>query len=147
MLDTQVFFGQPGWKEEDAWLAERLADPRFRFTIPVFHVPPFFSGAVHPDDQLAVRQFWHPQFSAAKAPLALSGHSHHYERLIADGITYIVAGGGSGTLYAAGTILPQSQEFASRTHFVLLNIYSDRIELSAIDKNGELFDQALIPLK
>lgn len=147
MLDTQVFFGIPGWKEQDAWLAERLADPRFRFSIPVFHVPPFFSGSVHPDDQLPVRQFWHPLFAAARVPLVLSGHSHHYERLTVDGITYIVTGGGSGTLYSAGAVLPQSQLFASRTHFILLHIFSDRIELSAIDKTGERFDQALIPLQ
>lgn len=42
-------------------------------------------------------------------PLVLSGHSHHYERLFADGITYFVSGGGSGTLYAIGDILPESQ--------------------------------------
>jgi predicted phosphodiesterase len=147
MLDTQVFFGIPNWKEQDAWLAERLADPRFRFSIPVFHVPPFFSGSVHPDDQLAVRQFWHPLFAAARVPLVLSGHSHHYERLLVDGVTYIVTGGGSGTLYPAGAVLPQSQMFASRTHYILLHIYSDRIELSAIDKTGEQFDHALIPLQ
>jgi predicted phosphodiesterase len=146
MLDSQVIFGVSGRAEEEAWMAERLSDPRFRFTIPVFHVPPFFSSAVHPTDQLPVRQFWHPVFVSAHVPLAFSGHSHHYERLEADGITYIVSGGGSGILYAPGEILPESQVYARRTHFVLMEIYSDRIELSAIDKEGELFDQAIIPL-
>jgi predicted phosphodiesterase len=146
MLDSEVLFGISGRGDEEAWMAERLADPRFRFTIPVFHVPPFFSGAVHPNDQLPVRQFWHPIFASAHVPLAFSGHSHHYERLEADGITYIVSGGGSGTLYAPGEILPESQVFARRTHFVLMEIYSDRIELSAIDKEGKVFDQAVIPL-
>lgn len=147
MLDTQVFFGIPGWESQEDWLSERLSDPRFRFSIPILHVPPFFSGSVHPDDQLPVRQFWHPMFAAARVPLALSGHSHHYERLQSDGITYIVTGGGSNTLYPAGAILPNSQMFAARTHFTLLEIYSDRIELSAIDKTGEQFDQAVIPLQ
>jgi predicted phosphodiesterase len=147
MLDSEVLFGISGRGDEEAWMAERLADPRFRFTIPVFHVPPFFSGAVHPTDQFPVRQFWHPVFVSVHVPLAFSGHSHHYERLEADGITYIVSGGGSGTLYAPGEILPESQEFARRTHFVLMEIYSDRIELSAIDKTGELFDQTVIPIR
>jgi acid phosphatase len=128
-------------------MAERLADSRFRFTIPVFHVPPFFSGAVHPEDQRPVRQLWHPSFVSAHVPLAFSGHSHHYERLEADGITYIVSGGGSGILYAPGETLPESQVFARRTHFVLMEIYADRIELSAIDKDGEVFDRASIPLQ
>jgi len=147
MLDSEVLFGISGRKDEEDWMAERLSDPRFRFTIPVFHVPPFFSGAAHPGDQFPVRQFWHPVFVSAHVPLAFSGHSHHYERLEADGVTYIVSGGGSGTLYAPGEILPESQVFARRTHFVLMEIYSDRIELSAIDKDGELFDQASVPLQ
>lgn len=144
MLDSQVIFGVAGRDEQKAWMVERLSDPRFRFTIPVFHVPPFFSGSVHSDDQLPVRQSWHQIFVAAQVPLALSGHSHHYERLLADGITYIVSGGGSGILYAPGEILPQSQVFARRTHFVLLEIYYDHIALSAIDKEGKLLDSAEI---
>lgn len=144
MLDSQVFFGVEGREAEQAWMTERLADTRFRFTIPVLHVPPYFSGSIHPDDGLAVRQFWSPLFAAAHTPLALSGHSHHYERLVADGVTYIVSGGGSATLYPAGEILPQSQVFASRTHFVLLEIYDDRIELSAISKDGDVLDRATI---
>jgi len=146
MLDTQVFFGVPGWKEQDAWMLERLADPNYRFTIPVLHVPPYFSGAVHPDDSLPVRQFWKPVFVNANVPLTLSGHSHHYERLISDGITFIVAGGGSSTLYGPGQIQPQSQVFASRTHYVRLEIYADRIELTAITKEGDILDRSVIPL-
>ncbi len=146
MLDTQVFFGIPGWDEQDAWMLERLANSSFRFTIPVLHVPPYFSGAVHPGDSLPVRQFWHPAFVNAHVPLALSGHSHHYERLLSDGITYIVSGGGSSTLYGPGQIQPQSQAFANRTHFVLLEIYADRIELTAIAKEGDILDRAVIPL-
>ena len=146
MLDSQVIFGVSGREAQAAWMAERLADPRFRYTIPVFHVSPFFSGAVHPEDQIPVRRSWHPVFASARVPLAVSGHSHHYERLAIDGITYIVSGGGSRILYAPGEVLPQSQVFARRTHFVLLEIYPDRIELSAVDKDGEWFDQAAVPL-
>jgi len=147
MLDTQVIFGQPGREAQEAWMAERLADERFHHTIPVFHVPPFFSGSVHPNDQLPVRASWHPDFAAARVPLAISGHSHHYERLQVDGITYIVSGGGSGILYAAGEILPESQIYARRTHFVLLEITPGRIDLSAIDIDGEVFDQTFISLQ
>lgn len=146
MLDSQVLFGVSGRESQQAWMVERLADPSFRFTIPVLHVPPFYSGSVHPGDQLPVRRAWHPLFASAQVPLVLSGHSHHYERLQADGITYIVSGGGSAVLYDSGEILPESQEFARRTHFVLMEIYVDRIELSAIDKGGDLFDQAVIAL-
>lgn len=141
MLDTQVFYGVDGWKEQDAWLDARLADTRFRYTIPIFHVPPFFSGAVHPEDRLPVRQYWHPRFAGASVPVVFSGHSHHYERSLAEGVTYIVSGGGSGITYAAGELLPESQVYARRTHFVLVEIYTGRIMLTAIDKDGEILDQ------
>ncbi len=44
MLDTQTLFGEAGLAEQTAWLEDRLADERFEFTIPVFHVPPYSSG-------------------------------------------------------------------------------------------------------
>jgi predicted phosphodiesterase len=144
MLDSQAIFGAGGREVQDAWLEERLADPRFRLTIPVFHVSPYSSSIVHPDDGDPVRLSWNYQFEAASVPLVLSGHFHHYERLSANGITYVVSGGGSSTLYAQGSSLPESQIFIPRTHFVLLEAYPDRIELSAIAKEGDPFDRATI---
>jgi predicted phosphodiesterase len=146
LLDTHVFAGGEGREEQDSWLAERLADGRFRFSIPVFHVAPFSSSIVHPDDRLPVLYSWNWRFEQANVPLSLSGHFHHYERLIANGITYIVSGGGSSTLYAQGDLLPESQIYARRTHFVLLEIYPDRIKLSAISLEGDIIDRATILL-
>lgn len=147
MLDTHVFAGADGRAEQDAWIEERLADPRFRLTIPVFHVAPYSSSVVHPDDGLPVRYSWNWRFEDANVPLVLSGHFHHYERLIANEITYIVSGGGSSILYAQGERLQESQIYARKTHFGLLEIYEDHIDLSAISLDGETIDQAYIPLK
>ena len=147
MLDTHTFAGAEGRAEQDAWLEERLADPRFRATIPVFHVAPYSSSVVHPDDGLPVRYSWNWRFEDANVPLALSGHFHHYERLISNGITYIVSGGGSSTLYAQGESLAESQIYARKTHFVLLEIYEDYIDLSAISLDGDTIDQVNISLE
>ena len=146
-VDTHVFAGSEGRAEQDAWIDERLADPRFRVTIPVFHVAPYSSSVVHPDDGRPVRLSWNWRFEEANVPLVLSGHFHHYERLIANNISYIVSGGGSSTLYAQGEQLPESQIYARKTHFVLLEFYEDYIDLSAISLAGEILDQAFIPLK
>jgi len=146
MLDSQTFFGVDGRADQDMWLQERLADPRFRITIPIFHVSPYSSSVVHPDDGLPIRYSWNPLFEAGNVPVTFSGHYHHYERHIANGITYIVTGGGSSTLYAQGESLPTSQIYVRRTHFVFMEIYDDRIEINAISKEGETFDQATISL-
>ena len=147
MLDTQTFFGEAGRAEQDAWLAERLADRRFAHTIPVFHVPPYSSGPHGATDSLPVRLVWGPLFEAVDVPLVLSGHDHDYERLLVNGITYVVSGGGSATIYEMETLLEESQAAAQRAHFVLLEITADRIVLSAIAPDGEVFDQAVIPLE
>lgn len=147
MLDSQVFWGGPSREEQDAWLLERLKDNRFSYSIAVFHIPPFTSSAVHPEHSSPLRTFWHPLFASARVPVVLSGHNHHYERLFAGEITYIVSGGGSGVLYGAGVAAPESQFFAASTHFVLMEIYRDRIEISAIDQDGAVFDQAAIAVE
>jgi predicted phosphodiesterase len=145
MLDTQTFFNEPGRAEQTAWLSERLADARFAYSIPVFHVPPFSSG-LHPHDGAALRTEWLPLFEASRVPLALSGHDHNYERLTAGGTTYIISGGGTTVIYDQSITLPESMFFIKKTHFVLLEIYSDRIDLQAVALGGEVLDQTTIPL-
>ena len=147
MLDSQVFFGVSGREAQEEWLDERLADPQYRFSIVVLHVSPFSSSVVHPQDGLPVRYTWTPKFAAAKVPVVFSGHYQHYERLLSEGVNYIVTGGGSSILYAKGESLPESQIYIRRTHFVLMEIYSDRIQLTAITMEGETIDQLLIPLQ
>jgi predicted phosphodiesterase len=145
MLDTQTFFGEEGGAEQQTWLAERLFDPRYAITIPVFHVPPYSNG-LHPGDGRPVQSSWVPLFEAANVPLVLCGHEHYYERLIVGGVTYVTSGGGSATLYVPGEPSPGSQIAVRLSHFVSLEIYPDRIALQAIDVSGWVIDQAIIPL-
>lgn len=146
MSDSQVLFGVAGREEQESWLAQRLADPRFRATIVVFHVSPYSSSSVHPTDGLPVRAIWCPMFEAAGVPLVFSGHTHQYERLLANGITYIVSGGGSSTLYAPGEMRPESQVFARKSHFVLVEAGADSFELIALSVIGEEIDRASVPM-
>ncbi len=142
MLDSQVFFGQPGRDEQLAWLNERLADTRFRMTIPVFHVSPFSSSSVHPTDSLPVRETWTPLFEAANVPLVLSGHYHQYERSLNNDVTYIISSGGSSIVYApADEFLDESQAFKRQSHYVLLEIDEQEIKLTAYALGGEVLDQ------
>ena len=145
MLDSQVFHGVPGRAPQTGWLAERLADPGYRFSIPVFHTPPFTSG-LHRNDGIVLAADWLPRFEAAGVPLVLSGHDHNFERILFNGITYVVSGGGSRTLYPDSRFVPGSQAFAMQTHFVLLEISGDRISVEAINLSDEVIDRATIEL-
>jgi predicted phosphodiesterase len=143
MLDSQLFWRGEGRAEQTAWLVERLKDDRFQVSIPIMHVPPFTSG-IYPDDGKVIRVDWVPLFESGQVPLVLSGHDHNYQRLRQNEITYIVTGGGSGILYPMGTLLEQSQCFAKRTHFVLLEFQPDHVKISAITPTGEILDQTVV---
>ena len=143
MLDTQLFWRGTGRSDQTAWLQERLLDDRFPISIPVGHVPPYTSG-IYPNDGILVQRDWVPLFEAAPVPLVLSGHDHNYQRLERNGIVYIVTGGGSSVLYPQGNPIPESQYFARRTHFVLLELHQDHIRLEAITPSGEILDQKII---
>ena len=145
LLNTQSFFGYPGRAEQLEWLEQRLTDPAYRYSIVVFHVPPFSAG-VYPNDGAAVRSDWVPLFEAHGVPLVLSGHDHNYQRLDVNGITYVISGGGSGVLYDQTTNPESSRSFSKQMHFVMLEIYPDRIELQAVGLDGTVFDQVEIPI-
>jgi predicted phosphodiesterase len=145
MLNTEAFEHQDSRADQKAWLAERLADRRFSLSVPVFHIPPYSAG-LHPSDGLGVRSDWQPLFEQAGVRLILSGHDHNYQRLMVRGITYIISGGGSATLYQEGQALPESQVFARRSHFVVFQVFPDRIDLQAVALGGDIIDQTTIPL-
>jgi predicted phosphodiesterase len=145
MLNTQILLLDGRGSEQDQWLTERLADDRYRYSIPLFHVPPYTSG-LHTFDGQAVRDRWHPLFEVAGVPLVISGHDHNYERLQVNGITYVVTGGGSSVLYALRNRVPGSQEFLSVSHYLVLEISPSAINLKALGLEGGILDQADIPV-
>ena len=82
----------------------------------------------------------------AGVPVAFSGHDHNYERVVFNEVLYIVSGGGSAVLYPKTESVAGSQVFHARTHFVLVEVFADRISLTAIDYEGAVLDQATIPV-
>lgn len=146
MLDTQTFFGEAGRAEQNAFLEERLADPAFEHSIVAFHVPPLTSSSVHPNDGIAILEQWSPLFEAANVPLVIVGHVHAYERNQIGGVTYITSGGGSSALYSEGERLPETQVYVARSHYVIVDVHTDRIEITATALNGDILDQTTIPL-
>ncbi len=145
MLDSHAFHGSGGRAEQSAWLEERLEDPSFRVSIPVFHTPPYTSG-LHRNDGVALRLDWGPLFEAAKVPLVLSGHDHNYERIERNGVTYVVSGGGSHVLYRETERVEGSQKFHRRMHFLLVEAAAEHLALTAIDIDGTVLDRITIPL-
>jgi hypothetical protein len=149
LLNTEIAYGagsaQYQWLEAD--LARSAADPRVRWTVAVFHRPPYSSGG-HGSD-VGVREAWSALFEKYGVDLAFNGHDHHYERSFAfangvpqpdgAGVVYVVTGGAGAPLYGVGT---SSFTAASRSvhHFVELDVTPTELVLEARDADGNVFD-------
>ena len=129
------------------WLTEQLAapDPPL-FTVAVFHQPVFSCG-LHgrtPD----VITHWYAALDSGKVSLVLNGHDHDYQRfLTAEGTTFIVTGGGGRELYPLipGCDPPEMRVGVVKNHFTGVEVYSDRMAVTAIATDGSVIDRVDIP--
>jgi Calcineurin-like phosphoesterase len=129
------------------WLADQLAAPvPPLFTVAVFHQPVFSCG---PHGRTAeVITHWYPLLNSGAVSLVLTGHDHEYQRFLsAEGTTYIVTGGGGRELYPLipGCSAPEMRAGAVKHHFTGVEVYSDRMAVTAVATDGTVIDHVDIP--
>src|SRR5436190_2030381 len=89
--------------EQYQWLQAELARPetqRATFRVVCFHRPPFvnlWNGGGYIGEPF-VRTDWVPLLAQGNVDLAISGHAHNYNRGKTNGVTFVISGGGGGTL-------------------------------------------------
>ncbi len=74
------------------WLEAALADSEASFQVVLMHHAPYSSGA----HRGVTTMRW--PFAAWGADLVIAGHDHDYERLVVDGLPYLVVGTGGASL-------------------------------------------------
>ena len=130
-----------------AWLDEQLASPGPACSVVVFHAPVHSCGLHGPEASVAAA--WGPVLEARKVTLVLNGHDHLYHRFLsAAGVTYVVTGGGGRDLYphTQGCSPPELQASAVRHHFTGVELFADRLVISAVGIDDSVFDRAELPL-
>ena len=81
--------------------------------------------------------------------LVLNGHEHNYQRFEADGVTYVISGGGGSPVSpivecaAVGLERIAGEELH---HFVALTQDDGELRIRAIDVNGAILDEATLVL-
>jgi Icc-related predicted phosphoesterase len=143
MVNSQSIFGEPGEQEQRSWLLERVNDPEVRYSVVVIHVPPYTLGS-HQTGAAAIRSRWGDLLINDRVPLVLSGHDHNYQRWQIGSTTLVVSGGGSAVLYELSGGDPNYRAGGRISHHVLVNFGQEAIELSAIDREGNVIDEAYI---
>jgi hypothetical protein len=92
--DPQEPDGNHAASKQAAWLKRQLSKSTARWQVVYMHHPPFSSGR-HGGSQEA--QWPYKEWGA---DLVLAGHDHTYERLVVEGLPYIVIGLGGRRIYS-----------------------------------------------
>lgn len=147
VLDSGHF--APIEKKQKAFVEQALAEQQaIRNKIALYHVPAY-PGVTSFQSPLSkkVRSHWCPLFSKFGVLACFEHHGHGYKRSKKiDGVTYL--GDGGFGVSARKVKDPESTPYLKKTaslrHFFILDTFPDKMELSAIDSYGGVFDKKSI---
>lgn len=139
MLDAQDDFGTA----ERAWLEKALASAKNEAGVAqrfvVLHHGPYSSGLHGANESLRLARI--PELLRSfKVDLVISGHDHIYERGDANGLRYIVSGGGGAPLYKEYRAEKTTLKFEPVYHFVKVDVAADGLTTTAIRHDGSLIE-------
>lgn len=141
VLDTN---GNADFKTQLTWLDTELSKSKAPWKIVYGHHPIYASG-VYGSNPEFIKAFT-PIFTKHNVQLYINGHEHHYERTIAiNGTTYLICGGGAGTRPVGKN--EWTAYSAEKLSFAAYKVYADKIEISGIGTDNQIFDKGIIPIK
>ncbi len=120
------------------WVRDTALASDATFKVAYFHNPPYSSGARHIDGGAHMRWPWKDW----GFDLIMSGDDHVYERIVRDGVTYLVIGLGGLDLHefvddpVAGSVV----RFAEDHGALRATVFDDRMEFSFITAGGTKVD-------
>jgi acid phosphatase type 7 len=140
MLDAQDEFAS----EEREWLESALdaADGEVGLTwrFVVLHNGPFSSGLHGPNRSLHLARV--PDLLRRhRVDLVMSGHDHIYERGEANGVKYLISGGGGAPVYTQHHDEPTALRFEAVHHFVSIDLSRTGGSFTAIRKDGSIIER------
>ncbi len=128
------------------WFARETAKSKATWKVLFLHEPLYSVRAFHAP-AAGLRAQLRESLEKNHVQLVLSGHNHFYARMKpVDGTMQIISGGGGRHLYS-----PSNDSCAAivarKYHFTSVEVYSDKIQISAIDDRGEIIDRVTETMK
>lgn len=123
------------WIESD--LKAASDNPSIDHIFTVMHHGPY-SASNHGDNSAAKSKVV-PLLRKYGVDMTLAGHDHNYERGEAEGLRYMVAGGGGAPLYSSGTS-KYTIYSESVLHYVVFNVYGPDVSGCAYRVDGTVMD-------
>ncbi|WP_217914084.1 metallophosphoesterase family protein [Miltoncostaea marina] len=121
---------------------ERAREP---LRIVAVHQPVRTSG-IHGASAAAQRR-WEPLLRAGGVALVLQGHNHMYERIEADGVTYVTTAGGGAQLYPCVWPVAGLRACALEHHFLVITATARRAVVRAITPRGRAIETVTVPAR
>ena len=154
ILDSNTLADSPDVRLSQAWfLADALGSSAARsaaFRVVVFHEAPFNSVVTTTDPERSSwgwedgREAWVPLFEEGGVDLVVAGHYHSYQRGAAEGVSYVVIGGGGASLLpGAPESGPYAEMFDVSTlawHYAVMDVDTERLVWETYDLDDELID-------
>lgn len=139
VLDAQDEFvtGERAWLEKTLDAAKDEPGVLFRFVM--LHHGPYSSGLHGGNDSLLVARV--PELlRSAKVDVVFSGHDHAYERGDANGLKYVVSGGGGAPIYREYRATKHSLKFEPVYHFARVAIDGAKASFVATRHDGSTIE-------
>jgi acid phosphatase len=132
------------WKAQLAWLEQELSRSNASWKMVFGHHQIYSSGQYGLNQEFI--QTLTPLFQKYRVQLYINGHDHHYERSQSiKGTTYLICGAGAGTRPVGRS--QWTAHSASQLSFAAYEVYRDRILISGIGTDNQVFDRGMIPLQ
>jgi 3',5'-cyclic AMP phosphodiesterase CpdA len=129
---------QRAWLEKALAASDKEAGLVWRFAI--VHHGAWSAGPHGSSPRLASARI--PELLASHGvDLMVSGHDHIYERGEADGIRYIVSGGGGAPLYRNLKALPSTHKVEAAYHFIEVAVADAAVKLVAKRADGSILER------
>ena len=142
MLDSNDDWerGGPQWQWVEAELERAQRDDGIVHLFAALHHGPISSGRHGPNPRMA-RSGADRLLADGGVELVFSGHDHLYERGDADGLKYIVSGGGGAPLYPWNRRLPAQLAFDPVHHHVRVDVQGTEVRVHALRADGTTIER------
>ena len=132
------------WKNQLIWLEQELSQSDAPWKV-VFGHHQIYSSGIYGLNKPFIETFT-PLFKRYGVQLYINGHEHNYERTQSiNGTTYLICGGGAGTRPVGRS--KWTEYSAPSLSFAAFDVYEDRIFVSGIGTDNQVFDRGVIMLK
>lgn len=126
-------------EEQLTWLERQLSSNDAPWLIVYFHIG-IYTSREEGFLEVGIRELLAPLFERYGVNIVFMGHHHSYERILVNGITYIVTAGGGATLYDLSQPELGSQVALKAHHFVVLDLEGEHLQGKTIDRGGKVID-------